>query len=385
MGSRISNIGGGGGGTTGTTGPSGGIGPTGPTGIGSTGPTGPSGPSGQSGDIYTLDFTNTDLTGGSSNILTVTHNLGNQYVVYALYDNNNLQVKLGNSDVVETIDVNTFTITFADEAPISGTWHVSVVLGGPQGQTGSSGSTGETGSTGPTGPTGDSGPTGDTGSTGPTGEQGSTGPTGNSGSTGSTGATGITGATGNTGASGVTGPTGITGPTGPTGITGPTGSSGSNGSTGPTGSTGNTGPTGASGSLTLTAAPSSDVTTSGLTITLAANENQAFGDVCYIASTGKAFIAKADAIANANALVMCADATISAAATGNYLLVGIARQDAWNWTVGGLVYLSTTGTTTNTLTQTAPASANNVIQIVGVATHADRMYFNAQLVQVEHT
>jgi len=134
----------------------------------------------------------------------------------------------------------------------------------------------------------------------------------------------------------------------------------------------------------LTAAPSANSTVSGTIIQLAATQTQAIGDVCYIASTGKASLAKADAIANANAVVMCADASIATDATGNYLVLGIARYDTWNWTVGGLIYLSTTGTTGNTLTQTAPSGANNVIQVLGVATHADRMLFKPSLVQVEH-
>jgi len=134
----------------------------------------------------------------------------------------------------------------------------------------------------------------------------------------------------------------------------------------------------------LTAAPGADHTVSGTIIQLVAAQTQAIGDVCYIASTGKAYLAKADAIANANAVVMVADASIATDATGNYLVLGIARDDTWTWTVGGLVYLSTTGTTGNTLTQTAPSGANNVIQVLGVATHADRMLFKPSLVQVEH-
>ena len=47
--------------------------------------------------------------------------------------------------------------------------------------------------------------------------------------------------------------------------------------------------------------------------------------------------------------------------------------------------ITVTGTTGNTLSQTAPSATDDVIQIVGVATHADRMFFNPSLVQVEHT
>jgi len=139
------------------------------------------------------------------------------------------------------------------------------------------------------------------------------------------------------------------------------------------------------GDTNLTTAPGSDHTASGIKLTLAANENQAFGDVCYIASDGQAQLGDADAIATAGVCVMCCDATISANATGNYLMLGIARDDTWAWTVGGFIYLSTTGTTGNTLTQTQPSGANDIIQIIGVATHADRILFNPNLTTVEHT
>ena len=133
----------------------------------------------------------------------------------------------------------------------------------------------------------------------------------------------------------------------------------------------------------LIAAPSTDHSFSGTTITLVANENQAFGDVCFINSDGEAQLADADAEATASAIVMCT-ATVTTGNSTTYLLTGIARDDTWAWTVGGLIYLSTTGTTGNTLTQTAPSGTDDVIQILGVATHADRMYFNPQLAQTVH-
>ena len=134
---------------------------------------------------------------------------------------------------------------------------------------------------------------------------------------------------------------------------------------------------------TVYAAPGADLEASGVKLSLTANENQAFGDVCTIDSSGEAAIAQADAIANASVVVMCVDATVSLGATGTYLMIGVARQDAWAWTVGGLIYLSTTGTTGNTLTQTAPSGTSNVVQIMGIATHADRMMFSPNLTQVE--
>ena len=49
----------------------------------------------------------------------------------------------------------------------------------------------------------------------------------------------------------------------------------------------------------------------------------------------------------------------------------------------GLIYLSTTGTSGNTLTQTAPSGSGDIVQILGVATHADRIFFNPSLTYAE--
>jgi hypothetical protein len=135
----------------------------------------------------------------------------------------------------------------------------------------------------------------------------------------------------------------------------------------------------------ITAAPASDHTTSGITIQLVANEAQAIGDAVYINADGEAQLGDADAIASSKIIALCADASIAADATGNYLLHGIIRDDTWAWTVGGYVYLSTTGTTGNTLTQTAPSGENDVVITLGVATHADRMLFTPGRAEVEHT
>lgn len=141
----------------------------------------------------------------------------------------------------------------------------------------------------------------------------------------------------------------------------------------------------AGGGMDITAEPASDHTASGVKITLTAGADLAFGDVGYIKSDGKVGLIDADAIATMSAVVMCCDATISNNATGNFLLFGVARDDTWNWTVGGLIYGTVTGTTGNTLSQTQPTGVDDVIQILGVATHADRMIFNPQLVQIERT
>lgn len=133
------------------------------------------------------------------------------------------------------------------------------------------------------------------------------------------------------------------------------------------------------GSVDLTAAPATDVTESGVIATLTAGESLVFGDVVYMKSDGKMGKADADAIATSYVEAM-ALATIANDATGKFLLIGFVRNDAWSWTVGGRIYLSTTA---GGLTQTAPSGTDDVVQDLGVATHADRMLFRPNSAQIE--
>lgn len=139
--------------------------------------------------------------------------------------------------------------------------------------------------------------------------------------------------------------------------------------------------------LKYAASPGTDHTVSGDIISLTAATTQAIGDVIYIASTGKATLCDADAIATCPyALAVCADASISADAAGDYMTKGVIRDDTWNWTVGGLIYVAAPGGSAasgSTLTQTAPSGSNNVIIPVGVALSADIMYFWGNLNTVE--
>jgi hypothetical protein len=65
------------------------------------------------------------------------------------------------------------------------------------------------------------------------------------------------------------------------------------------------------------------------------------------------------------------------------LLHGIITETDWNWTIGGLIYLSDDPTTTEGLTQTAPATTGDQVQVLGVALSADTILFNPSLVLVE--
>ena len=131
-----------------------------------------------------------------------------------------------------------------------------------------------------------------------------------------------------------------------------------------------------------------DKSSRGIKTIFTANEAQVFGDVCRINSTGKAQIGNATVIATATIVAMCIDTTIAANAEGNYLLIGFASNTDWSWTVGDDIYLSLSGTSGNSLTQTSPFDADpivedTVVQLLGIAKSATSIYFNPQLVQVE--
>jgi hypothetical protein len=124
-----------------------------------------------------------------------------------------------------------------------------------------------------------------------------------------------------------------------------------------------------------------DVSAIGIKVTKTAGENLAFGDVCYFKSDGKMWKADANAAGLYPALAM-ALGTINADTTGSFLLDGIARNDAWAWTVGGVLFLSTTP---GAMTHTAPAATDDVIQVLGYAVpNEDTVYFRPSMDYMTH-
>lgn len=61
------------------------------------------------------------------------------------------------------------------------------------------------------------------------------------------------------------------------------------------------------------------------------------------------------------------------------LTKGIVRDDTWDWTIGGLIYLSATA---GGLTQSAPSTSGDKVQVVGRALTADIAYFDFNSVYV---
>jgi hypothetical protein len=124
-------------GTTGAVGTTGAAGADGTTGaVGTTGAAGADGTTGAVGEVYNLTFTAGNLTAG---ILTVTHNLSQQYPLVIVSDNNN---KVILPDEITCSSTSVLAIDLSSYGAIAGNWHVTCANGGPQGTTGATGTTG---------------------------------------------------------------------------------------------------------------------------------------------------------------------------------------------------------------------------------------------------
>lgn len=119
-----------------------------------------------------------------------------------------------------------------------------------------------------------------------------------------------------------------------------------------------------------------------MSLVLTCGEAIAAGDGCYFKSDGKMWKANAAAIATMPCMGL---AMVAGTANGvsTFLLQGIYRHDdLYAWTVGGYIYMSGTA---GLLSQTQPAGVDGVIQVLGIATHADRIYLNPTLMYFTHT
>lgn len=128
--------------------------------------------------------------------------------------------------------------------------------------------------------------------------------------------------------------------------------------------------------VSLDATPNTDNTFSGpSTNSLNAGATVAQWEAVYLDSSSTWQLTDADSVGTAGS-VMVALAT-EAGTAGNPMRVllpgSFARNDAWSWTIGGKVYLSTTA---GALTQTAPSGTDDVIRVCGTAVNADVIFWN---------
>ena len=111
---------------------------------------------------------------------------------------------------------------------------------------------------------------------------------------------------------------------------------------------------------------------SGLTLTLTAGENVVFGNIVYMNFTDKEVkLAKADAAATTPAMGIALESKGDGEAC-LVLIMGYIRDDTWNFTATE-VYLS--DTTAGGVLSTAPDTEGDQVQRIGIAFHADKMFF----------
>ena len=111
-----------------------------------------------------------------------------------------------------------------------------------------------------------------------------------------------------------------------------------------------------------------------------------FGDVIVKASTGKYILAKADSATTTGPVLLALQSGVDTNIV-MALVRGQARDDTWAWATGSgqadYIYITTTGTTGNTLTKTAPSTVGNQVQVVGMVEGAKQIYFDPNWVVVE--
>lgn len=133
--------------------------------------------------------------------------------------------------------------------------------------------------------------------------------------------------------------------------------------------------------IQLLAALAADGDWCGLTVLGTAGEDIDAGEVAYLKSDGKLWLADADGT-NTMPVKAMATADILADASGVFLLDGFMRVDAWNWTVGNILYAHTTP---GAMVATAPATSGDEVQRVAFAVTADIVNFRPSKDVIEVT
>jgi len=115
----------------------------------------------------------------------------------------------------------------------------------------------------------------------------------------------------------------------------------------------------------------------GTVITATVDDASAlFGNALYCAADFHYERCDANAAAT---MPCCALALESGAGSKKILLIGQISNSSWDWSTGNIYVSATTGE----LTQTAPSSSGDQVQIVGFALSADTIFFNPNLTLVE--
>jgi len=117
---------------------------------------------------------------------------------------------------------------------------------------------------------------------------------------------------------------------------------------------------------------------SGIKSTVTVDTNATgIGSALYMASDGHFDEADADAAATMPCTALALETGTGSKKVLHY---GYIRNDSWNWTPGGMLYVDTTA---GALTQTTVSGSGDQVQVVGYATHADRLFFSPDISTAE--
>lgn len=119
--------------------------------------------------------------------------------------------------------------------------------------------------------------------------------------------------------------------------------------------------------------PSTDLTANGPQTTLNSAGAVTAGELLYYTSSSNC--TQTDADAESTSKGMLGVTLTSTAGVGSIRIAlpgSFIRNDAWAWTPGAKLYVSTTA---GAMTETAPSGTGDVVRVVGFAISADTMYF----------
>ena len=130
------------------------------------------------------------------------------------------------------------------------------------------------------------------------------------------------------------------------------------------------------GKVEFNPTPSATDKATGIIVSMSVTTNTVgIGGLLHLHTTG----AWVDADTNADTSMPCMAIALGTTGTIDVLLSGIITDTGWSWTVGGIIYVNTAGT----MTQTAPSGAGDQVQVIGIALSATTIYFNPSPVLVE--
>jgi hypothetical protein len=139
---------------------------------------------------------------------------------------------------------------------------------------------------------------------------------------------------------------------------------------------------GAATNVTLSNTTIADVSYTGIAGTFSPGEDLVGGDIVYVKSDGKVWRADANAVTSTPAIGLATTA-IASTTSGVILFQGFYRNNTrYNFATGSVIYVSTD---VGKATTTQPSATDDLIQNLGVAVGQTILYFNPDLLFLNHS